>query len=225
MTKEQPTIHVGIDVSKDKLAVAIAGGGVRDEVLSLGTFENAPASVDRLLKKLSGRGSPVSVCYEAGPTGYGLYRQVRAFGFECCVVAPSLIPVRAGERVKTDRLDAIRLARLLRAGELTPIWVPDETHEAMRDLVRARESAAEDQRHKRQLVSAFILDRRPGERCLLQALVGHHQSGPVPEKDLQPIRPLGAEHEHRAGERILLQRRLHQRGQPVMAFAVMLSSA
>lgn len=99
MTKEQLTIHVGIEVSKDKLAVAIAGGGVRDEVLSLGTFENTPASVDRLLKKLSGRGLPVSVCYEAGPTGYGLYRQVRAFGFECCVVAPSLIPVRAGDRV------------------------------------------------------------------------------------------------------------------------------
>ena len=131
--------------------------GCMTEVLSFGTFENAPASVDRLLKKLSVGGSPVSVCYEAGPTGYGLYRQVRAFGFECCVVAPSLIPVRAGERVKTDRLDAIRLARLLRAGELTPIWVPDETHEAMRDLVRARESAAEDQRHKRQLVSAFML--------------------------------------------------------------------
>lgn len=154
MTKEQPTIHVGIDVSKDKLAVALAGGGVRDEVLSLGTFEN---SVARLLNKLSGRGLPVSVCYEAGPTGYGLYRQVRAFGFDCCVVAPSLIPVRAGERVKTDRLDTMRLARLLRAGELTPVWVPDETHEAMRDLVRARESAAEDQRHKRQLVSAFVL--------------------------------------------------------------------
>ena len=120
MTSEQPTIYVGIDVSKDKLAVAMAGGGVHEEVLSFGTFENTPASVDRLLKRLSGRGSPVSVCYEAGPTGYGLYRQVRAFGFECCVVAPSLIPVRAGERIKTDRLDAIRLARLLRAGELTP---------------------------------------------------------------------------------------------------------
>jgi transposase len=104
MTTEQSMIHVGIDVSKDKLSVAIAGGGVRDEVLSLGTFENAPASLDRLLKNLAGRGSAVSVCYEAGPTGYGLYRQVRAFGFECCVVAPSLIPVRAGERVKTDRL-------------------------------------------------------------------------------------------------------------------------
>ena len=157
MTNEQPTIYVGIGVSKDKAAVAMASGGVHDKFLGFGTFENAPASVNRLLKKLSGGGSPVSVCYEAGPTGYGLYRHVRAFGFECCVVAPWLIPVRAGERVKTDRQDAIRLARLLRAGELTPIWVPDETHEAMRDLVRARESAAEDQRHKRQLVSAFML--------------------------------------------------------------------
>lgn len=156
MPEAQATIYVGIDVSKDKLAVAIATGERRDEVLSLGTFENTPGSVAKLLKKLSGRGN-VSVCYEAGPTGYGLYRQVRAFGHDCCVVAPSLIPVRAGERVKTDRLDAMRLARLLRAGELTPVWVPDETHEAMRDLVRARESAAEDQRHKRQLISAFVL--------------------------------------------------------------------
>ncbi len=157
MTDEERTIYVGIDVSKAKLAIAIADGMDRDEVLSLGTIENAPASVAKLLKKLSNRASRVAVCYEAGPTGYGLYRQVRAFGFECFVVAPSLIPVRTGERVKTDRLDAMRLARLLRAGELTPIWVPDETHEAMRDLVRARESAAEDQRHKRQLVSAFLL--------------------------------------------------------------------
>ena len=156
MPEAQASIYVGIDVSKDRLAVAIATGERRNEVLSLGTFENTPGSVDKLLKKLSGRGN-VSVCYEAGPTGYGLYRQVRAFGYECCVVAPSLIPVRAGERVKTDRLDAMRLARLLRAGELTPVWVPDETYEAMRDLVRARESAAEDQRHKRQLVSAFVL--------------------------------------------------------------------
>lgn len=116
MTTKQSVIHVGIDVSKDKLAVAIPGGGVRDEVLSLGTFYNTPASVNRLLKKLAGRSSAVSVCNEAGPMGYGLYRQVRSFDFECRVVAPSLIPVCAGERVKTDRLDAIRLARLLRAG-------------------------------------------------------------------------------------------------------------
>ncbi len=170
MRKAHGTIYVGIDVSKDKLAVAIAGGERGDEVLSLGTFENTPASVGKLLKKLAGRGN-ISACYEAGPTGYGLYRQIRAAGCECCVIAPSLIPVRAGERVKTDRLDAQRLARLLRAGELIPVWgegrpgidpgdqfSPEhETHEAMRDLVRARESAAEDRRHKRQLVSAFLL--------------------------------------------------------------------
>lgn len=98
MEKDMPeapaTIYVGIDVSKDKFAVAIASGKRRDEVLNLGTFENTPGSVERLLKKLSGRGD-VSVCYEAGPTGYGLYRQVRAFGYECCVVAPSLTgPIR-----------------------------------------------------------------------------------------------------------------------------------
>lgn len=150
------TVFVGIDASKDKLAVALADAGTQGDALYLGTCENSPASVAKLLKKLSGRGR-VCACYEAGPTGYGLYRQIRAYGFDCCVVAPSLIPSRAGERVKTDRLDAMRLARLLRAGELTPIWVPDETHEAMRDLVRARESAAEDQRHKRQLIAAFLL--------------------------------------------------------------------
>lgn len=156
MTDTEIVLFVGIDVSKDKLAVALAEAGTQGDALYLGTFENSPASVAKLLKKLSGRGR-VCACYEAGPTGYGLYRQISAHGFDCCVIAPSLIPSRAGDRVKTDRLDAMRLARLLRAGELTPIWVPDITHEAMRDLVRARESAAEDQRHKRQLIAAFLL--------------------------------------------------------------------
>ena len=156
MTNENISLYVGIDVSKDKLAVALAGSETQGEPLYLGIFENTRAGVAKLLKKLSGRGC-VSTCYEAGPTGYGLYRQISAHGFDCCVVAPSLIPARPGDRVKTDRLDAMRLARLLRAGELTPIWVPDVTHEAMRDLVRARESAAEDRRHKRQLISAFLL--------------------------------------------------------------------
>lgn len=157
MTNDQTAMYVGIDVSKDKLSVAIADGSGLDDVKIFGTVVNTPASVEKLLTKLSRLGGPVAVCYEAGPTGYGLYRQVRAFGFECQVVAPSLIPVRAGVRVKTDRLDAMRLARLFRAGELTAIWVPDQTHEAIRDLVRARESAAGDQRHKRQLISAFLL--------------------------------------------------------------------
>lgn len=156
MRNTHGTIDVGVDVSKDKLAVAIAGGERMDEVLSLGAFENTLASVDKLLKKHSGCGD-ISARYEAWPTGYSLYRKIRAAGFVCCVVAPSLIPVRLGERFKPDRLDALRLARLLRVGELTPIWVPDVTHEAMRDLVRARETAAEDRRHKHQLVCAFLL--------------------------------------------------------------------
>ncbi len=157
MKEAQAVTYVGIDVSKDKLAVAIADGSPGGEVLDLGVFSTSPEGFEKLFKRLKARETRIEICYEAGPTGYGLYRQARAFGFECSVVAPSLIPVRAGDRVKTDRLDAQRLARLLRAGELTPIWVPDEGHEAIRDLVRARESAAEDQRYKRQLISAFLL--------------------------------------------------------------------
>ena len=97
------------------------------------------------------------VCFEAGPTGYGLYRQVRALGHDCLVVAPALIPKRAGERVKTNRRDAVTLARLHRAGELTGVWAPDPAHEAVRDLVRAREAAADDLRRKRQRLLSFLL--------------------------------------------------------------------
>ena len=157
MKKKDEVVYVGLDGSKAQLAVATADMPPGGDVHSLGTIPNTPSAVDKLLTRLSTRAASVEICYEAGPTGYGLYRQVTAAGFSCSVVAPSLIPMRAGDRVKTDRLDAMRLARFLRAGELTPVWVPDETHEAMRDLVRARESAAEDQRHKRQLISAFLL--------------------------------------------------------------------
>ena len=96
-------------------------------------------------------------CYEAGPTGYGLYRQITELGQSCIVVAPSLIPRRASDRVKTNRRDAQSLARLLRAGELTAVWVPDEIHEAVRDLVRTRAMAIEDYRRKRQHVTSFLL--------------------------------------------------------------------
>ncbi|MGH8115180.1 MAG: IS110 family transposase, partial [Rhodanobacteraceae bacterium] len=107
--------------------------------------------------KMADRYETLHVCYEAGPTGYGLYRQVLGLGHECIVVAPSLIPRRPGDRVKTNRRDAQSLARLLRAGELTAVWVPDETHEAVRDLVRTRTMAVEDYRRKRQHVSSFLL--------------------------------------------------------------------
>ncbi len=95
--------------------------------------------------------------FEAGPTGYGLYRQIQALGHDCMVVAPALIPKRAGERIKTNRRDAVTLARLHRAGELTGVWTPDPAHEAVRDLVRAREAAADDVRRKRQQLLSFLL--------------------------------------------------------------------
>ena len=111
----------------------------------------------KLVRKLVGKYARLTFCYEAGPTGYGLYRQIKSLGQDCMVVAPSLIPQRPGDRVKTNRRDAVSLAKLLRAGELTAVWVPDERHEAMRDLTRAREAAVADLRAKRQQVVAFLL--------------------------------------------------------------------
>jgi transposase len=127
------------------------------EVRFLGEIENSPAVIERTLKKLASRYGQLHVCFEAGPTGYGLYRQVQALGHACMVVAPALIPKRAGERVKINRRDAVTLARLHRAGELTGVWVPDAVHEAVRDLVRAREAAADDHRRKRQQLLSFLL--------------------------------------------------------------------
>ena len=103
------------------------------------------------------------MCYEAGPTGYVVYWELTALGVACEVVAPTLVPVKAGDRVKTDRRDAIKLARCYRAGELTPVWVPDAAHEAVRDLVRAREAAKRDQLRARHRLSKFLLrhGRRP----------------------------------------------------------------
>ncbi len=150
-------LFVGIDTAKLRNAVAVAEGGRDGEVRYLGEFENTPDAVAKLLRKLGGRYERVSVCYEAGPTGYGMYRQILALGYTCMVVAPSLIPRRPGDRVKTNRRDAQTLARLLRAGELTAVWVPDETHEAVRDLVRTRAIAVDDYRRKRQHVTSFLL--------------------------------------------------------------------
>ena len=149
--------YVGFDTSKTKHAVAVAESGREGEVRYLGEIETTPAAVERLLRKLAGKYKTLHVCYEAGPTGYGLCRYIRALGHVCDVIAPSLVPTRPGDRLKTNRRDAVTLARLLRAGELMPIWVPDEVHEAVRDLVRAREAAARDLRHKRQQVLSFLL--------------------------------------------------------------------
>src|SRR4030088_2108748 len=148
---------VAFDTSKLRNAVAIADGGRGGEVRFLGEIENSEAATAKLVRKLAIKYERLTFCYEAGPTGYGLQRQIGRLGHECVVVAPSLIPKRPGDHVKTNRRDAVSLAKLLRAGELTAVWVPDRHHEAMRDLTRARETAVMDRRSKRQQVSAFLL--------------------------------------------------------------------
>jgi transposase len=154
------TRFVGLDVHADTIAVAVAEGSRDGEVRNLGIIRNEPLSIRRLVEKLGKKN--FKVCYEAGPTGYALYWQLTELGVECEVIAPTLVPKKAGERVKTDRRDAVKLARCYRAGELTPIWIPDKAHEALRDLVRAREAAKQDQLRARQRLSKFLL--RSGHR-------------------------------------------------------------
>ena len=148
---------VAFDTSKLRNAVAIADAGRAGEIRFLGEIDNTAAATAKLVKKLAAKYERLTFCYEAGPTGYGLYRQISSLGHECTVAAPSLIPRKPGNRVKTNRRDALSLVKLLRAGELTAVWVPDRHHEAMRDLTRAREAAVMDLRSKRQQVSAFLL--------------------------------------------------------------------
>ncbi|MGB6604172.1 MAG: IS110 family transposase [Steroidobacteraceae bacterium] len=151
---------IGLDVHAETIAVAVAEPG--GEVRSLGTVPNRPESVARLVKRL-GKPEQLRACYEAGPTGYVLYWQLTQLGVECQVVAPTLIPVKAGDRVKTDRRDAEKLARCYRGGDLTAVWVPDAAHEALRDLVRARLAAKRDQLRARNRLSKFLL--RHGRRA------------------------------------------------------------
>jgi transposase len=155
--QQKSKVFVGLDTSKLKISVALAEDGRQGEVRFLGDIDNTPEAVRRLVIKLSGKYRQVLFCYEAGPTGYGLQRQITTLGHECAVIAPSLIPRRPGERVKTNRRDALTLARLHRAGELAAIWVPDPGHEAVRELVRAREAAMADLREKRQHLQSFLL--------------------------------------------------------------------
>jgi len=154
---EERTVCVGLDTHKAKIAVAVAEPGRLGEVRFQGEIANQPDAVRRLIERLGGKHGKLSICYEAGPCGYGLQRQITALGHDCTVVAPSLVPIRAGNRVKTNRRDAVTLARLHRAGELTAIWIPDPIHEAMRDLIRARTAAMETVRRSRQQLLGFLL--------------------------------------------------------------------
>ncbi|KOF12907.1 transposase [Ensifer adhaerens] len=149
--------YVGLDVHKETIAVALADGGGRGDVRAFGQIVNTPAALARMLSKLLQPGRTLKFCYEAGPCGYGIQRQLSAAGHDCVVVAPSLIPRKPGDRIKTDRRDANNLARLHRAGELSAVWIPDPAHEAMRDLVRARLAAVRSLRQARQQLSGFLL--------------------------------------------------------------------
>jgi transposase len=151
---------LGLDVHAETIAVAVAEAN--GEVRSLGTIANREDSIRKFIKKL---GSPeqLRACYEAGPTGFVLYWQLTQLGVDCAVVAPSLVPKKPGDRVKTDRRDALKLARSHRSDDLTAVWVPDEDSESLRDLVRAREAAKQDQLRARHRLTKFLLrtGRRP----------------------------------------------------------------
>ena len=153
----QDSTFIGLDVHKATISVAVAEGVRGGEVRHLGTIPHRADHVRKLVEKLGSGGRNLHFCYEAGPCGYGLHRQLVEMGHDCVVVAPSLIPVRSGDRVKTDRRDAVMLAKLHRAGELTAVWVPDAAHEAMRDLVRARATAMRVTGKARQHLQGFLL--------------------------------------------------------------------
>jgi len=147
---------IGMDVHKATIAVSVADadGG---EVRYMGEINNTPEAIAKLVRQMRKGDAQLSFCYEAGPCGYGIHRQLTELGWDCQVVAPSLIPKKAGDRVKTDRRDSLMLARLHRAGELTAVWVPDDAQEGLRDLTRAREDMKHLQRQAKQRLTAFLL--------------------------------------------------------------------
>jgi len=156
MSKNKGKItYVGLDVHAETIAIAVAEEG-RDPARSVGTIPNEREYIRKAMKKL-GPAKSLRVCYEAGPTGYALYWQLEKLGIACEVIAPTLIPVKAGDRIKTDKRDAKKLAQNYRAGQLTPVFIPDAEHEALRDLVRAREAAKKDQLRARHRLSKFLL--------------------------------------------------------------------
>jgi transposase len=148
---------IGLDVHKDTIAIAIAEGGRDGEVRDYGTISNDLHALEKTLRKLGADGATLHVVYEAGPTGFVIYRRLLQLGIDCVVVAPSKLPKKAGDKIKTDQRDALKLARLHRAGELTAVHVPDAVDESVRDLCRARSDAMEDLRRAKQRLKMFLL--------------------------------------------------------------------
>jgi transposase len=153
----KPILFVGLDVHKESISIALAEPGSTGEVRHYGTITNDLHAVEKLMQKLKRDGYELRVCYEAGPCGFGIARRLLQLKVDCQVIAPSLIPKKAGDRQKNDRRDAAKLARLHRAGELTPVHIPDPTDEALRDLCRARTDAMNDLRRTRQQLKAQLL--------------------------------------------------------------------
>lgn len=157
------TLYIGLDTDKNWIDISVAEAQLGGEVRYFGKVANQAGSLDRAVKRLGKEARALVVCYEAGPCGYGIYRRLNGKpGVTCQVIAPSLTPRRPGDRVKTNRRDSLTLARLLRAGELTSIWVPDGAHEALRDLVRARAAAVSDLGRCRQRIGGFLLRQEIG---------------------------------------------------------------
>jgi|SoiMethySBSTD1v2_1073268.scaffolds.fasta_scaffold1937784_2 transposase len=154
---QSSTLYVGLDVHKESIAVAYITQEYHAEVGSLGTIGTRQCAIDKLIRRLQSKTSHLVFVYEAGPCGYWLYRYLTAKGHRCWVVAPSLIPKKAGDRVKTDRRDAMQLARLMRSGDLTPVYVPAVEDEAIRDLSRAREDTLRDLKAAKLRLKAFWL--------------------------------------------------------------------